>query len=208
MTKTRTAAAAAQDPLNAPAPAADQSNQGGAASFAAAGFGQPIAATADMLSGTHHVDPLNVSLKHLETKLAPEHDTTLEELRDSLNNSVSMDMNDPHLRKFIADNAFMEEPVLVRVLPSTDPNAEHLVDVYNNGTPQRFPRGTWVIAKRKFVEVLARAKPFSVQTPEYVDPNGDRATRIDRSTALRYPFEMRDRNPVGEAWLSSIISEA
>lgn len=165
-------------------------------------------AAADSLTGTHLIDPLNAPVEHQDKSVALTKDQSLEELRDSLNAAVSLDVNDPHFKKFTADSAFMDEKVLIRVLPSPDPAAEMIVDVYNNGTPQRFIRGTWVVCKRKFVEVLARAKPFSVSTPEYTDGNGDRATKIDKRFGLRYPFEMRDTNPVGETWLNSIVGEA
>jgi hypothetical protein len=103
---------------------------------------------------------------------------------------------------------FMEEEVAVCVFTSTDKNAETVVEVFCNGTPQRFIRGQWQIVKRKYVEVLARAKPFSVTTPEVLDSNGDRTTRIDINNALRYPFEMKDKNPKGAAWLHGILSES
>lgn len=102
---------------------------------------------------------------------------------------------------------FMEEEVVVCVFTSTDKNAEPIVEVFCNGTPQRFIRGQWQKVKRKYVEVLARAKPFTVTTPETLDSNGDRTTRIDINNALRYPFEMRDKNPKGAAWLHGILAE-
>lgn len=165
-------------------------------------------AAQDALTGTTLVDPLNADIGAQDKSVALSADQTLAELRDSLNSTVSLDVNDPHFKRFTADSAFMEEQVLVRVHPSSEQNAEAIVDVYNNGTPQRFPRGHWVIARRKFVEVLARAKPFSITTPEYNDGNGDRATRIDKHAGLRYPFEMRDTNPMGTAWLNSVMAEA
>lgn len=166
-------------------------------------------ATSDMTTGTTLIQPLNdVDLSKQKRTASLGGEQSLEELRDSLNSQVSFDMNDPALKDFIADTEFMEEKVLVRVLPSSDQNAERIVDVFNNGIPQRFPRGHWVIARRKFVEVLARAKPFSVTTPEYVDANGDKTTRIDITPGSRYPFEIRDSNPIGQAWLNSVMGEA
>lgn len=166
-------------------------------------------ATPDMMTGTTHIDPINaVDVSKQKRAISLGGDMSLEDLRDSLNSQVSYDMNDPDLHDFIADTKFMEEKVLVRVLPSSDQNAERIVDVFCNGTPQRFPRGHWVIARRMFVEVLARAKPFSVSTPEYVDANGDRTTRMDITPGTRYPFEIRDQNPIGQAWLTNVMHQA
>jgi hypothetical protein len=165
-------------------------------------------AAADMLVGTHGTDTLTADLGGLDKSITLDHEQSLDDLRDSLNARVSSDVNDPHFKKFTQDSAFMEEQVLVRIHPSTDKAATKIVEVWNNGTPQRFIRGEFVIARRKYVEVLARAKPFSVTTPEIVDGNGDRTTRIDTSTGLLYPFEMQDRNPIGQAWLQSVLQEA
>jgi hypothetical protein len=163
--------------------------------------------TSDMHTGTHAADSLDTDLGGLDRSITLDTDLSLEELRDSLNATVSMSGSDPAFQKFTADSAFMEEQVLIRVLPSADQNAEKIVDVYNDGRPQRFIRGEWTISRRKYVEVLARAKPFSVATPEITDGNGDRTTKIDINHGLRYPFEMRDKNPIGQAWLNDILSQ-
>jgi hypothetical protein len=166
-------------------------------------------ASPDMLTGTTHVDPLNADIgaHDKEISLSPA-DNSLEALRDSLNATVSHDINDPDFIKYTSDSAFMEEQVLVRIHESTDPNAEKIIPVYNDGIPQHFIRGQWTVCKRKFAEVLARAKPYSIATPEITDGNGDRTTAIRKTTALRYPFEMQDKNPRGQAWLHMIAQEA
>lgn len=100
--------------------------------------------------------------------------------------------------------AFMEEFVEVRVEESTDPNAEPVVSVFNGGVSQYFVRGQTQRVKRKFVEVLARAKQTTVTTQE------DRNTGnvgIKRHTSIRYPFALTKDTPQGYAWLRSILSE-
>lgn len=104
------------------------------------------------------------------------------------------------------DLAFMEEYVDVRVEESTDLNAEPVVAVFNNGQSQYFVRGKTQRVKRKFVEVLARAKQTTVNT---IEDRNEGAVRLKRHTSLRYPFSMtRDDNPKGYAWLRNILSEA
>ena len=144
-----------------------------------------------------------------DRELSLDTEMSLEDIRDQLNNqTVTIDIGDAVNFESHAENlAFNEEQVLVCVFPSPDPNAEKIVEVFNNGIPQRFIRGQWQICKRKYVEVLARAKPFNVSTPEVSDNAGGRTTSIQTTTGLRYPFEMRDQNPRGAAWLQGILAE-
>ena len=111
----------------------------------------------------------------------------------------------PSLGDYAAELAFMEEFVEVTVHESTDVNAEPIVDVYCNGTPQRFLRGQTQRVKRKYVEVLANARQTSIKTN--VRNDGDNIyNRIDKHTALRYPFSMNDSNPRGQAWLKKLLA--
>jgi hypothetical protein len=114
----------------------------------------------------------------------------------------------PGLGDYAARLAFNEEEVKIIVHESTDKNAEAIVDVYVNGIPQRFIRGMEQNVKRKFVEVLARARHTSLKTE--VEIKGDSVVnRIVRNSALRYPFSVReDRNPKGADWLRKILAEA
>lgn len=105
--------------------------------------------------------------------------------------------------------AFMEEEITVLVHESTNPVDEQLVEVWNDGTPQRFQRGVEQRVKRKYVEVLARAKKTVHRNEKYKDSNGDDAYRYPSSTALKYPFSVvEDANPRGKAWLRSVLNEA
>jgi hypothetical protein len=111
----------------------------------------------------------------------------------------------PALDDYAAQLAFMEEYVEITVHESTDANAEPIVDVYCNGMPQRFIRGVQQKVKRKYVEVLANARQTSIKTN--VRNDGDNVyNRIDKHTALRYPFSMNDSNPKGRAWLQSVLA--
>jgi hypothetical protein len=133
---------------------------------------------------------------------------TVQDMCDMLNQPLATDIESPEFKEFAATEEFMKETVAVRLHTTSEQNAEPIVEVFCNGIPQRFVRGHWIPVRRMFVEVLARAKPFTVRTPEYTDNNGDRTTRIDINTSLRYPFEMRDSNPAGQAWLNRILREA
>lgn len=104
--------------------------------------------------------------------------------------------------------AFFEEKIEIMVHPSTDKSAEQVVQVWNNGRSQFFIRGQTNTVRRKFVEVLARAKQTAYTQEEYVDHLGAKAIRNVPHTALRYPFSIvRDTNPKGADWLKKVLAE-
>lgn len=116
----------------------------------------------------------------------------------------------PSLGDYAAELAFNEEYVDVVVSESTDKNASVLVDVYCNGTPQRFFRGQVQRVKRKYVEILARSRQTNISTTVApLGPDGNVVNRIDKHTAVRYPFSVvNDPNPKGSAWLRQILESA
>ena len=111
---------------------------------------------------------------------------------------------------FYAELAFMEEPIEVMVMESTAENPEPVVEVFHNGVPQRFIRGQVQTVKRKFVEVLARAKRTRFSQQVYADRlTGEAVQKMIPQTALQYPFSvMNDPNPRGAPWLRKILAEA
>jgi hypothetical protein len=127
-------------------------------------------------------------------------------LRDALN-AGSQDLGHPMMKGFVETLEFYNELVLIRVSPSAEKDAEKIIEVWNDGTPQRFIRDEWVVAKRKYVEVLARSMPFNVTTPEGVDGMGRMTRRLETHTGQRFPFEMKDRNPRGMNWLNRLFME-
>ena len=105
--------------------------------------------------------------------------------------------------------AFMEEEVTVQVHDTTDPNADPFPVVWVNGVSQYFLRGKEQPVKRKFVEVLARAKKTVFSQEMYKDAAGNDAYRQIPHTALTYPFSVtHDPNSNGHAWLKALLAEA
>lgn len=101
--------------------------------------------------------------------------------------------------------AFMEEKVDVEMHESTDPNASPIEDVYCQGVVQRFLRGHTQTVKRKYVQILANARPVSMRT-EIKKEDDDVINRVHKTSALRYPFSvMRDDNPRGREWLKKAL---
>ena len=104
--------------------------------------------------------------------------------------------------------AFMEEPVTIRLERSQEKFAPLVVDVYVNGVPQWIKVGVPQTIKRKYVEVLARAKPDAVQTRVLDEESENPRNVIDRYTSAKHPFSViRDDNPRGAEWLTRILAE-
>lgn len=149
------------------------------------------------------VDTGDVKITQQKEILMSSHGATIDMPESEIEVAPAIESN------YANDLAFAEQKVEVVVHESTDPNAEPIVEVFNNGVRQNFIRGQAIFVKRKFVEVLARAKATGIQTQEYADNVGDRGVRILRHTALKYPFSvMQDPSPKGSAWLKGILAEA
>jgi hypothetical protein len=113
----------------------------------------------------------------------------------------------PVTKEKLAALAFMEEEVTVLVHDTTDETAEPLPQVINDGRSQFFIRGEEQKCKRKYVEVLARAKRTTYKQ-EMVIVAGEKTYRNVPHTALRFPFTVVEDHPKGRAWLKKILKEA
>ena len=105
---------------------------------------------------------------------------------------------------------FSREKIKVRVAETTEKNAERVVEVFNNGDRQLFPRGEEVVCERRFVEVLARAKQTTYSQKKVKDDqSGIEQYKEVPHVALRYPFSIiEDKHPRGADWLKSVLAEA
>jgi hypothetical protein len=111
---------------------------------------------------------------------------------------------------YAAQLAFMEEKLDVIVHESTDKNADPIVEVWCNGTPQRFVRGQVQTVKRKFVQILADSRETSIQTKNMTGSDGEVMQRINKHTALCYPFSVAS-DPSGQRgalWLKQALAAA
>lgn len=104
--------------------------------------------------------------------------------------------------------AFNEEMVTVCVQTTDDKFAPQWVEVANDGRKQLFWRGVNTTCARKFVEVLARAKPVGYKNVEYIDAEGNRSVKWPGRASLAFNFHVvRDDNPKGAAWLANLINQ-
>jgi hypothetical protein len=115
----------------------------------------------------------------------------------------------PNWKELAKMEAFYDDEVEIVISETDAPNAENIIQLGVNGVNQFLIRGIPQIVKRKFVEVLCHAQPENLSTPEYIDPNGNRATKVVKTKGLKYPFRvLRDSSPDGRRWLESILRTA
>ena len=121
-------------------------------------------------------------------------------------------------KDYTEELAFMEEPVTIRLEPSTEKNASNRFPVWVNGKPaEMMIRGRWypvgwlpvgetIIIKRKYLEVIIRAKIDRIET-KHDDATVDQPRNmVVRNTAPVHAFSIiEDKNPVGVAWASELI---
>jgi hypothetical protein len=129
--------------------------------------------------------------------------------RESLDPPIVQQVDGPVSKDKLEALRFNEEVLTVMVHDTTNPSEEPIPEVWNDGIVQRFIRGREQQVKRKYVEILARAKRTTRGNEKYKDLNGDDAYRYPAHTALRYPFSViNDPNPKGRDWLRGILAQA
>ncbi len=103
---------------------------------------------------------------------------------------------------------FMEELVKIRVEPLQEKNPRKIIDLYVNGKAEWVPIGRPWIMRRKFVEVLARSKPMSVQTKhESAEESLNPQNEVIRTTSSQFPFSVLQDSERGINWLNALMAE-
>lgn len=125
---------------------------------------------------------------------------------------------DKPLNKDYADELqFNEEPVTIRLEPSAEKNAPSAFPVWVNGKGcEIFENGKWrelaylpvgrvLTIKRKYVEVIIRAKIDTVAT-EVKEPESETPNNVIKrfSSAVHSFSVIEDKNPKGAAWLTEL----
>lgn len=128
--------------------------------------------------------------------------------RESLEPSQIEAVDGPVNKEWAEAMRFNEEILEVVVHESAEKNAEKIIEVFNNGIPQRFVRGQKQPVKRKYVEVLAKAKITTYTQEKRTDDDGNQSYVNIPHTACRYPFAvLSDPSPNGSAWLQKVLAE-
>lgn len=118
---------------------------------------------------------------------------------------------------YMDELAFNEEPVTIRIEPSTEKNAAAHFPVWVNGKGcEVLINGKWVeviylpvstvlTIKRKYVEVIMRAKIDTVTTDVEEKTGENPVNRVKRFTSAVNTFSiLKDDNPLSQAWLTEL----
>lgn len=114
-----------------------------------------------------------------------------------------------NLEKNYADQlAFLEEPVEVMVAEPQDEKESNLVQLFVQGRSQMIIPGQPIVIKRKYLEVLARAKQIRYKPVVKInDLTGAPVNMMIPRLVLRYNFSViQDKNPKGAEWLRRILA--
>ncbi len=127
---------------------------------------------------------------------------------------VAENMSD---KDYQAELAFMEEPMTIRIDPSNEENAPMSYPVWCNGRGfEVLMNGKWVqiiyapvnvilVTKRKYVEILAKAKKDAIKTKHEETGSEIINNRVERRTSAMANFSIiRDDNPKGAEWLTEL----
>lgn len=168
------------------------------------------------------VDPVNQPQREFHTadiRVADVPDADIENRGE-----IIFPVDKPINKEYLAELAFYEDEMTIRIEPSNEENAPLVVDcwVQGKGAEVKDPRtgkfvqlnclpiGQPITTKRKYVEVLARSlsdRYSSKQEIEHPEPGQD-GYRLRGQAARRVVFSViQDANPKGAAWLTQVLSE-
>ena len=102
---------------------------------------------------------------------------------------------------------FMNEKVLVYILPGTDEGDLEIITPTVNGVNQPIIRGKQQWVRRKVVEALARGRitRYAQRVPDGARPDNIQMVPME---GFSYPFQvMQDKNQSGAAWLEAIKNQ-
>lgn len=121
------------------------------------------------------------------------------------------------IKEYAAALAFNEEPLIIRIEPSSEKNASNVFPIWCNGKgAEILINGRWIecahlpvgqvfTTKRKYVEILVRAKVDRLET-NIVEQNGDMPNnKVSRFSSAVHSFSViEDRNPRGVEWMTEL----
>jgi hypothetical protein len=120
-------------------------------------------------------------------------------------------------KDYMDELAFNEEPVTIRIEPSTEKNAPAHFPVWVNGkgcevligndwvSVGHIPVSTLLTVKRKYVEVIMRAKIDTITTDVIEEIGKDPINKVKRFTTAVNSFSIiKDDNPLSLAWLTEL----
>lgn len=117
-------------------------------------------------------------------------------------------VDDPLFDEKMRIEQFNEGMIEVDILAPSDDQMPRIFEVSVNGESQIFQHDTRVRVKRKFVEVLARAKPSTFGNVEKNDPaTGEKEYQYPVSKRLKYAFALVNPSQVESNWIRSVMAQ-
>lgn len=121
--------------------------------------------------------------------------------------AVPRELDSPAMRSYLDELAFMNEEVEIMFSPSWDENdTSRLVTLSVNGRDEHFLKGEWKKVKRCYLEnaIMARRESWSFSYKQGRD--GTTVQTEFASQNQRFPFQWRDQNPKGQAWVQRLMA--
>ena len=148
-------------------------------------------------------DPLNVQVGQDREK-----EISVDGKAEVTKETVIEPVEGPDLEDQVELERFMNEIVEILVYEPFEEGEQKVVQLSVGGRNQFVPRGVPTKVKRKYVEVLARAKKVTVSANGVKDPNGEARNIVRFGHGLQFPFQvLNDPNPNGPAWLRKVLAE-
>jgi hypothetical protein len=120
--------------------------------------------------------------------------------------AIPRELDNPAVRSYMDELAFMNEEVEVMFSPPYDPNdTALLVTLSINGRDEHFIKGEWKKVKRCYLENAAMARRESWTFSYKQGRDGQTVQTEFASQNQRFPFQVRDLNPKGQAWLQQLL---
>ncbi len=120
---------------------------------------------------------------------------------------------------YLAELAFLEEPVTVMFQPPTHEFGAQFVDCFVQGKgieamlndkwyeTKQVPVNIPVVVKRKYLGVLAGAKEMRVRAEYDEVPGKDPINHLRRSFILKHPFSVIKDTEKGHEWLRNLLAQ-
>lgn len=109
----------------------------------------------------------------------------------------------------MAYEAFMQEPLVIVIHATSNPNEPEVCEVGLNGVTVNVPRDRPVRLPRAFVENIARSQTRTYSQRDVRDPMATEGKMTKRHTGTDYAFRViHDPNPKGGAWLRRVMHES
>ena len=142
-----------------------------------------------------------------EATLPKDEDFTLEEIAAGKHHKGGIEVGPVDIanKDAMELERFMNEPVTIRLAESAVEGDVQAIPVSVSGVVQWVFRGMQQQVKRKYVEVLARARTTTYKQSQPRFSIED--SRPEPSTTLSYQFMVDDDTPRGRAWLKEIQSQ-